>query len=108
MGGAVPSQAQAGVYSAVMHFLKAVEAAGSDAGGAVMATMKELPVDDVFADNATLREDGRLMKDLFLVEVKAPAEVTGEWDLLKVVRRVPAAEIIRPLEEGGCPMVERS
>ncbi len=107
MGGAVPSQAQAGVYSAVMHFLKAVEAAGSDAGGAVMATMK-LPVDDVFADNAKLREDGRLMKDLFLVEVKAPAEVTGEWDLLKVIRRVPAAEIVRPLEEGGCPLVEKS
>ena len=85
---------------------RAVEAAGTDDGPAVAAKMKEMPVDDFFAPGAMLREDGRLMNDLFLVEVKTPAEVTQSWDLLKVVRRVPAEEIIRPLDQGNCPYVQ--
>ncbi|HYD66846.1 ABC transporter substrate-binding protein [Azospirillum sp.] len=106
MKGGMPSQAHAGIYSAVLHYLKAAAATGSDAGTTVMAKMKELPVEDFFAGRATLREDGRLMKDMYLVEVKKPSEVTQPWDLLKVLRRMPADEIIRPLKDGGCPFVK--
>jgi branched-chain amino acid transport system substrate-binding protein len=106
MNGMMPSQAHAGIYSATAHYLKAIAAAKSDDGLTVMQTMKKLPVEDFFAGKATLRTDGRLMKDMFLVEVKSPAEVTQPWDLLKVVKRVPAADIIRPLQDGGCPLVQ--
>lgn len=102
MNGMMPSQAHAGVYSATAHYLKSIAAAKSDDGRTVMQAMKKLPVEDFFAGKATLREDGRLMKDMLLVEVKKPAEVKQPWDLLKVVKTVPAAEIIRPVSEGGC------
>lgn len=106
MKGGMPSQAHAGIYSAVLHYLKAAAASGSDVGTTVMDKMKELPVEDFFAGRAKLREDGRLLKDMYLVEVKTPAEVTQPWDLLKVVRHMPAEEIIRPIEEGGCPYLD--
>ena len=106
MNGMMPSQAHAGIYSATAHYLKAIAAAKSDDGATVMQMMKKLPVEDFYAGKATLREDGRLMKDMFLVEVKKPSEVTQPWDLLKVIKRVPAAEIIRPMSEGGCPFVK--
>ena len=70
-----------------------------------MKKMKELPVEDFFAGKATLREDGRLMKDLLLVEAKKPADVKQDWDLLEVVREIPAKDIIRPVAEGGCPFL---
>ena len=106
MNGMMPSQAHAGIYSATAHYLKAIDKAGSDDGKTVMKKMKELPVEDFFAGKATLREDGRLMKDLLLVEVKKPDEVEQPWDLLKIVREVPAKDIIRPIAEGGCPFVK--
>ncbi|QRG08993.1 ABC transporter substrate-binding protein [Xanthobacter dioxanivorans] len=106
MNGGMPSQAHAGVYSATLHYLRAAAAAKSDSGKVVLAKMKEMPVDDFFAEGAILREDGRLMKDMFLVEVKKPSEVTQPWDLLKVLRRMSAAEIIRPLDKGNCPFVK--
>ena len=102
----MPSQAHAGIYSATAHYLKAIGSAGSDEGRVVMETMKKLPVEDFFAGKATLREDGRLMKDMFLVEVKKPSEVKQPWDLLKVVRTLPADQIIRPMSEGGCDFVK--
>jgi branched-chain amino acid transport system substrate-binding protein len=102
MGGMMPSQAHAGIYSATAHYLKAIAAAKTDDGKLVMQTMKKLPVEDFFAGKTRLREDGRLMKDMFLVEVKSPAEVKQPWDLLKVLKTVPAADIIRPVSEGGC------
>ncbi len=106
MKGGMPSQAHAGVYSATLHYLRAAEAARSDSGTRVLAQMKQMPVDDFFAEGAMLRSDGRLMKDMCLVEAKAPADVKGPWDLLKVVRRMPAAEIIRPLDKGNCPIAQ--
>lgn len=106
MNGGMPSQAHAGVYSATLHYLRAAAAAGTDSGTAVLAKMKEMPVDDFFAPGATLRADRRLMKNMFLVEVKKPEEVTQPWDLLKVVREMPAEEIIRPMDQGGCAMVQ--
>nr|WP_298952506.1 ABC transporter substrate-binding protein [uncultured Methylobacterium sp.] len=104
MNGAMPSQIQAGVYSATLHYLRSVAAAGTDASDAVMRSMKAAPVNDFFAEGATLRDDGRLMKDLFLAEIKKPSEVKGSWDLLKIIRRLPAAEIIRPRDQGDCKM----
>ena len=106
MKGAMPSQVHAGTYSAVTHYLKAVAAANDDSGAVAMARMKELPVEDFFAGHTRLRADGRLMNDMYLVEMKAPAEVTQPWDLLKVIRTMPAEEIIRPLDAGDCPLVK--
>lgn len=106
MNGAMPSQTQAGVYSATLHYLRAAAAAKSDSGKVVLAKMKEMPVNDFFAEGAMVRADGRLMKDMFLFEMKKPSEVTQPWDLMKVLRRMPAAEIIRPLDKGNCPFVK--
>jgi branched-chain amino acid transport system substrate-binding protein len=104
--GKMPTEGQAATYSAVSHYLKAIAAAGTSDGLAVMTKMKELPVDDMFAHGAKLRADGRLMKDLYLVEVKNKDEVKSEWDLLKTRLLLRAEDIIRPLSEGGCPFVK--
>ncbi|GGC67004.1 ABC transporter substrate-binding protein [Chelatococcus reniformis] len=103
-GGRVPTQVHAGVYSAVLAYLRAIDAAGTDDGPKVSQQLKAAPVDDMFAEGAKVRSDGRLMNDLFLAEVKAPAESRGPWDYYKIEFRVPAAEIIRPLGEGGCAL----
>jgi branched-chain amino acid transport system substrate-binding protein len=104
--GKMPTEGQAATYSAVSHYLKAIAAAGTTDGLTVMNKMKELPVDDMFAHEATLRTDGRLMKDLYLAEVKNKDEVKGEWDLLNTRLLLKAAEVIRPLSEGDCPFVK--
>ena len=101
-----PSHIQAGVYSAVMHYLKAVAAAHTTDGRIVMQKMKELPVNDFMTKNAKLREDGRLMRDMLLVEVKKPRDVKDEWDLLEVRGIIPAEKIIRPVAAGNCPYVK--
>ena len=103
-----PTHPQAGVYSAVLAYLRAIEAAGTDEAMAVSARMKQLPVDDFYGENSRIREDGRLMKDMFLVEVKSPADSTGPWDYYKVLAQMPADEIIRPMSEGGCPFVGKA
>ena len=105
--GAMPSQYQAGVYSAVRHYLKAVEAAGTDEAMAVAAKMRELPVDDVFTRGGRVREDGRHVHDMHLVEVKRPEESRGPWDLYRILSTIPAEQAFRPLAEGGCPLVRR-
>lgn len=104
--GSMPSFIQAGVYSAVRHYLKAIEAAGTDDADAVAAKMREMPVNDVFARNGKVRADGRMVHDMYLMEAKSPAESKGEWDVLKLVRTVPGDEAFRPMEEGGCPLVQ--
>ncbi|MCB4820625.1 ABC transporter substrate-binding protein [Roseicella aerolata] len=103
--GTPPSQYQAGIYSAVRHYLKAIEAAGTDEAMAVAARMRELPVNDVFTKNGRVRPDGRHVHDMYLVEVKRPEESTGPWDLYRVLSTVPADQAFRPLNEGGCPLV---
>lgn len=103
MGGAKPSMIHAGVYSAVLNYLKAVEAANTDGGEQVIAKMREMPIKDVFARNAKLRADGRLIHDMYLVEVKKPSESTGRWDYYKILRTIPAEEAFRPLSESECP-----
>jgi branched-chain amino acid transport system substrate-binding protein len=103
---AMPTQAQAGVYSAVRHYLRAVEAANDTDGLTVMRKMKEMPVDDFFAPGARIRQDGRLMNHMLLAEVKKPDEVKGEWDLLKIRSKVKAEDIMRPISEGGCTRLD--
>ena len=103
----MPGMIQASVYSSVLHYLRAVKAAGTADGPAVAAKMREMPLDDFFAKGAKIREDGRLMNDMMLVEVKAPAESKAPWDYFKVVRAIPAAEIIPPLSASKCPLVKK-
>jgi branched-chain amino acid transport system substrate-binding protein len=104
-GGKMPTMVHAGVYSAVSHYLKAVNAAGTDRTAEVAAKMKERPVDDFMTDNAAIRKDGRVMRKFYLFEVKAPSESKALWDYYKLIREIPAEEASRPTGEGGCPLV---
>jgi len=103
--GHMPTMIQAGVYSAVGHYLKAVDAGGTDEAKAVIAKMKATPIDDFFAKNGHIRDDGRMVHDMYLVEVKSPAESKGEWDLYKILATIPGDQAYRPLAAGGCPLV---
>jgi branched-chain amino acid transport system substrate-binding protein len=104
--GKVPTSNHAGVYSAVLHYLKAVEALKSDADGrAVSAQMKGMPTDDRLLGKGTIRIDGRKMHDMYLFEVKKPSESKYPGDFYKTRAIIPADEAFRPLKEGGCPLV---
>jgi branched-chain amino acid transport system substrate-binding protein len=102
----MPTMAHAGVYSAVLHYLRAVRAAGTDEAKAVSAKMRELPVDDFFAKGGEVRADGRLIHDMYLVEVKAPEESREAWDYYKVLSTVPGNRAFRPLVESKCPALQ--
>ena len=104
---AMPTMTQAGVYSAVLHYLQAVAAAKTKEAGAVMEKMRELPVNDPFTHNGTLREDGQLMHDMYLVEVKKPEESKGAWDCYNVLETIPAAKLFQPLSDSECPLVKK-
>jgi branched-chain amino acid transport system substrate-binding protein len=104
--GHMPTMIQAGLYSATMHYLKAIEAIGSDEAPKVMAQMRATPVNDFFAKNGKIRIDGRMVHDMYLFEVKKPEESKGEWDLYKLLATVPGDEAFRPLDKGGCPLVK--
>ena len=105
--GNMPSMVQAGVYSGVLHYLKAVEALKSDADGAkVVAKMKELPTDDPLFGKGSIRIDGRKIHPAYLVEVKKPDESKGAWDYYKVRATIPGEEAFRPLDKGECPLVK--
>jgi branched-chain amino acid transport system substrate-binding protein len=97
---------QAGVYSGAMHYLKAIEAAGTDEAKAVVAKMKETPINDFFAKNGKIREDGRMVHDMYLAQVKSPDESKGDYDFYKILRTIPGDEAFRPLADGGCPLVK--
>ncbi len=105
--GRMPTMAQASVYSAIRHYLKAVAAAGTDEARAVMAKMRELPVNDFYAQNGRLREDGRLVHDMYFAEVKKPSESKEPWDDYKILAVIPGASAFRSLQDGGCPLVKR-
>jgi branched-chain amino acid transport system substrate-binding protein len=102
----LPSMLTAGVYSSTLHYLKAVQAAGTDDAKAVMAKMREMPVNDVMTKNGKLREDGRLVRDMYLFEVKSPAESKGKDDIYKLIATVPGDKAYRPLKDGKCPFVK--
>ena len=105
--GVMPTQMQAGVYSAVTHYLKAVDALGSDEAKAVVAKMRDMPIHDFFADRGLLRADGRMVHDMYLVEVKKPEESHYPWDYYKILKIIPGEEAFRPMGEGGCPLLAK-
>jgi branched-chain amino acid transport system substrate-binding protein len=105
--GHMPTMIQAGVYSAVAHYLKAIDAIGTDEASTVIAQMKAMPVNDFFARNGHIRQDGRMVHDMYLVQVKSPAESKGEWDIYKILATVPGEEAYRPQQDGGCPLVTK-
>ncbi|WP_027555590.1 ABC transporter substrate-binding protein [Bradyrhizobium sp. Cp5.3] len=102
----MPTMNQAATYSATLHYLKAVQAAGTRDTKTVMAKMRELPVRDAFTDNGVLREDGRMVHSMYLFQVKKPEESKGPWDYYKLLAEVPADQAFRPLKDGGCPLVK--
>ncbi|MCL4766205.1 MAG: ABC transporter substrate-binding protein [Hyphomicrobiaceae bacterium] len=105
--GNMPSMVQAGVYSAVTHYLKVVHALKSEGDGAkVVAKMKETPTDDRLFGKGTIRADGRKLHDMYLFEVKKPEESKAPWDYYKLRATIPAAEAFRPLDQGNCPIVK--
>ncbi len=104
---AMPTMTQAGIYSAVRHYIRAVDAAQTDEGKAVMAKMKELPVQDMFSGNGKVREDGLMLHDMYLIEVKSPAESKKPWDYYKVLATIPADKAFPSLEASDCPLVKK-
>jgi branched-chain amino acid transport system substrate-binding protein len=104
---AMPTMSQAGVYSAVTHYLKAIASAGTDDGEKVATKMRETPIQDFFAENGKIRVDGRMVHDMYLAQVKAPSASKQPWDYYTIVRTVPGEESVRPLTESECPLVKR-
>jgi branched-chain amino acid transport system substrate-binding protein len=102
----LPSMLTAGVYSATLHYLKAVKAAGTDDPKAVMAKMREMPINDVMTKNGKLREDGRVIRDMYLFQVKSPAESKNKDDIYKLLATVPGDKAFRPMKDGHCPLVK--
>jgi branched-chain amino acid transport system substrate-binding protein len=103
--GRAPTMAQAGVYGAVTHYLKTLSTTDETSGRAIVKKMKELPVNDFMGKNVRIREDGRVMRDIYLVQVKTPKESKGPWDYYKILATVPAEEAFRQLSEGGCAFI---
>lgn len=102
-----PTQIHSGVYSALLHYLKAIDAAKTDAAGAVMAKMRELPINDAFVKNGRLREDGRVIRDMYLARVKSPENSKGPFDLLEIVQTVKGEDAFRPVSESQCPLLKK-
>jgi branched-chain amino acid transport system substrate-binding protein len=102
----LPSMLTAGVYSATLHYLKAVQAAGTDDAKAVMAKMREMPINDVMTKNGKLREDGRVIRDMYLFQVKSPSESKSKDDIYKLIATVPGDQAYRPLKDGHCPYIK--
>ncbi len=103
----MPTMMQAAVYSAVLHYLKAIKAAGSDDAQAVMARMKATEVNDAVVRKGRIRDDGRLVHDMLLVQVKTPAESTKAWDLYKIRQVIPGEQAFLPLTQSRCPLVKK-
>ena len=106
MGGMVPGLLHAGNYAAATHWLKAVRAVGSTDADAVIAKMKATPVNDMYNKDVTVREDGRVMHEMYLWQVKTVAESQYPFDYCKELTRIPAAEAWRPLKDGGCSFIK--
>ena len=103
----MPTMIQAGLYSATMHYLKAIEAVGTDEAPKVMAQMRAMPINDFFAKDGKIRIDGRMVHDMYLFEVKKPSESKGRWDDYKLLATVPGNEAFQSLELSRCPLVKK-
>ena len=106
--GSKPTMVHAGIYSATTHYLNAVKQTGSDDTATVRAQMAKTPVNDMFAKDGRIREDGRMVHDMYLVKVKTPSDSKGEWDLYQMVRTIPGNEAFRPLAESQCKLVAKN
>ncbi|SFZ73276.1 ABC transporter substrate-binding protein [Chitinimonas taiwanensis] len=105
--GFMPTMDHAGVYSSTMHYLNAIKATGTDDADAVMKKMRETPVNDFFAKKGVIREDGRFVHDMYLVEVLKPSESKGQWDQLKLVATIPGEQAFKPLSASECALVKK-
>jgi branched-chain amino acid transport system substrate-binding protein len=105
--GVVPTYLMAGAYSATMHYLKAVKAAGTDRGDVVAAKMKEMPINDFWSKNVKIREDGQVMRPTYIVQVKTPAESKGKYDYYTLKGEIAADQYFRPVAEGGCDFLKK-
>lgn len=105
--GRMPTMPQAGVYTATLHYLRAIQAAGTDDAAKVAAQMRAMPINDFMTRNGRIREDGRVLRDFYLFEVKKPSESAGPWDYYHLVATVPAEQAARPLANSDCPLVRR-
>jgi len=105
--GRMPHMGDAGDYSSTMQYLKAIKAAGTDETGAVMAKLKSTPINDFFATNGRIREDGRMVHDMYVYQVKTPAESKYPWDYLTLKETIPAAQAYRPLSDSSCYLVKK-
>ncbi|MFL1467328.1 ABC transporter substrate-binding protein [Marinobacter sp. HN1S83] len=106
--GVRPTMVHAGIYSSTIQYLNAVKATGSDDAQTVRKQMMDTPINDMFATNGRIREDGRMVHDMYLAEVKTPEESENEWDLYKIVRTIPGDEAYRPLSESQCSLVSKN
>lgn len=104
--GAMPTMVQAGVYSAVMHYLEAIEAVGTDDADKVRAQLGDMKLNDFFVQNGDIEANGLMSHDMYLVKVKAPEDSESEWDLLEVVSTIPADKAFIPLSESACPLLD--
>jgi branched-chain amino acid transport system substrate-binding protein len=104
--GVPPTFTVAGVYGEVLHYLKAVQAAGTDDAKAVLAKMREIPINDFMTKNGTIRVDGRVMREMYLAQVKSPEESKYPFDYFKILATIPRDEAYRPLKDGNCPLVK--
>lgn len=105
--GQHPTMVHAGVYSSVLAYLKAVAEVNDDGGKAAVDQMKKMKINDFFATDGVIREDGRMVHDMYLAEVKKPSESSGKWDYLKIVRTIPGDQAYQPLSESRCPLVKK-
>jgi branched-chain amino acid transport system substrate-binding protein len=105
--GKMPNMSQAGVYSATTHYLDAVKATGTIETAAVMKKMKETPINDFYATNGYIREDGRMVHDFFLVEAKKPSESKYAWDYFKILATIPGDKAFLPLAQSRCPLIKK-
>jgi branched-chain amino acid transport system substrate-binding protein len=106
--GKMPNMTQAGIYSSTTHYLEAVAAAGTDETKAVMEKMRANQIDDFFVKNGKIREDGRMVHEMYLYEVKKPTESKKPWDYYKLVATIPADQAFQPLSESKCPLVKKT
>ncbi|MFC7411340.1 ABC transporter substrate-binding protein [Hydrogenophaga atypica] len=103
----MPNMSQAGVYSSTLHYLRSIQAAGTDATPELMKKMKELPINDMFAKNGRIREDGRMIHDLYLYQVKSPSESKYAWDYYKLVQTIPGDEAFTSVTNSRCPLLKK-
>ena len=103
--GLPPTYIQAGIYSEVAHYLKAIQAVGTDDADKVAAQMRKMKINDFMTKDGWIREDGRVMRDMYLEQVKSPAELKYPFDYFKILATIPAEQAFRPLKDGGCSLV---